>query len=265
MTKDTGWDHALKVTGSGEGLAGHAGAVLLRKLADRAGLTAALGPRAGQVRPVPAGGPGYRAGEHGGGDRARGHQHERHRPAGGAPGTGLRGRTVGYHGTPAGFPWLTVAGKLELADLHGELAGIGRRSAIFPPASTINITGGADCVTAAQSTPGSQARAGLRIYANGQRSGWLAADSPSSSLSHGDVTQGIRRLLTALTDIPRALPGRVAIGVGIGRRVQLPPQDWLSPQDLILHEQHVADHLGGRLLALLAEEAPTGPPNPAKA
>ena len=41
--KDTGWEHALKVTGDGEGLVGHAGAVLLRKLADRAGLTGALG------------------------------------------------------------------------------------------------------------------------------------------------------------------------------------------------------------------------------
>ena len=41
--QDTGWDHALKVTGDGEGLVGHAGAVLLRKLADQAGLTAALG------------------------------------------------------------------------------------------------------------------------------------------------------------------------------------------------------------------------------
>ena len=40
---DTPWDHGLKVTGEGEGLAGHAGAVLLRKLADQAGLTAALG------------------------------------------------------------------------------------------------------------------------------------------------------------------------------------------------------------------------------
>ncbi len=44
MMQDTGWDHALKVTGDGEGLVGHAGAVLLRKLADRAGLTGALGP-----------------------------------------------------------------------------------------------------------------------------------------------------------------------------------------------------------------------------
>ena len=33
----------MTVTGEGEGLVGHAGAVLLRKLADRAGLTAALG------------------------------------------------------------------------------------------------------------------------------------------------------------------------------------------------------------------------------
>ena len=41
--QDTRWDHGLKVTGEGEGLIGHAGAVLLRKLADQAGLTASLG------------------------------------------------------------------------------------------------------------------------------------------------------------------------------------------------------------------------------
>jgi Transposase DDE domain group 1 len=37
-----GWDHALKVTAGGTGLVGHAGAVLLRKAADQAGLTAWL-------------------------------------------------------------------------------------------------------------------------------------------------------------------------------------------------------------------------------
>jgi hypothetical protein len=37
-----GWDHALKVTGGGTGLIGHAGAILLRKAADQAGLTAGL-------------------------------------------------------------------------------------------------------------------------------------------------------------------------------------------------------------------------------
>jgi hypothetical protein len=41
--QDTGWDHALKVTGDGECLVGHAGAVLLRKLADHVVLTAELG------------------------------------------------------------------------------------------------------------------------------------------------------------------------------------------------------------------------------
>jgi Transposase DDE domain group 1 len=35
-----GWDRALKVTADGTGLVGHAGAVLLRKAADQAGLTA---------------------------------------------------------------------------------------------------------------------------------------------------------------------------------------------------------------------------------
>ena len=37
------WDHALKVTGGGTGLVGHAGAILLRKAADQPGLTAGLG------------------------------------------------------------------------------------------------------------------------------------------------------------------------------------------------------------------------------
>ena len=37
-----GWDHALKVTASGTGLVGHAGAILLRKAADQAGLTGQL-------------------------------------------------------------------------------------------------------------------------------------------------------------------------------------------------------------------------------
>jgi hypothetical protein len=39
-----GWDHALKVTSGGAGLVGHAGAVLLRKAADQAGLTGQLSP-----------------------------------------------------------------------------------------------------------------------------------------------------------------------------------------------------------------------------
>ena len=42
MAKDTPWDSNLLVTADGEGLVGHAGAVLLRKLADGCGLTAAL-------------------------------------------------------------------------------------------------------------------------------------------------------------------------------------------------------------------------------
>ena len=40
--KLNGWDHALKVTAAGTGLVGHAGAVLLRKAADQAGLTGRL-------------------------------------------------------------------------------------------------------------------------------------------------------------------------------------------------------------------------------
>jgi hypothetical protein len=41
--EDMRWDRALKVTSGGTGLVGHAGAVLLGKAADQAGLTAGLG------------------------------------------------------------------------------------------------------------------------------------------------------------------------------------------------------------------------------
>ena len=53
-----GWDHALKVTADGTGLVGHAGAVLLRKAADQAGLTAGLSAGAAEEGRVAAAGPG---------------------------------------------------------------------------------------------------------------------------------------------------------------------------------------------------------------
>jgi hypothetical protein len=40
--KGTSWDRALEVTADGNGLVGHAGGILLRKLADQVGLTAEL-------------------------------------------------------------------------------------------------------------------------------------------------------------------------------------------------------------------------------
>jgi hypothetical protein len=43
MAKDTRWDRNLSVASDADGLIGHAGAVLLRKLADQCGLTSALG------------------------------------------------------------------------------------------------------------------------------------------------------------------------------------------------------------------------------
>ena len=42
MSKSIGWDERLTVASGGKGLVGHAGAVLLRRCADRTGLTAAL-------------------------------------------------------------------------------------------------------------------------------------------------------------------------------------------------------------------------------
>ena len=53
MNKDTSWDRGLKVTSDGEGLVGHAGAVLLRMLADQCGLTPALGAALGRTGKFP--------------------------------------------------------------------------------------------------------------------------------------------------------------------------------------------------------------------
>ncbi len=51
--KHNGWDHALTVTAGGKGLVGHAGAILLRKAADQAGLTAALSAALAQKNASP--------------------------------------------------------------------------------------------------------------------------------------------------------------------------------------------------------------------
>jgi hypothetical protein len=53
MPKDTRWDRNLSVTPAAEGLIGHAGAVLLRKLADQCGLTPALGAALGRKGKFP--------------------------------------------------------------------------------------------------------------------------------------------------------------------------------------------------------------------
>ncbi|WP_461092195.1 hypothetical protein [Streptomyces incanus] len=42
MSERTGWDRRLSVAADGKGLVGQAGAVLLRRLADRVGLTRGL-------------------------------------------------------------------------------------------------------------------------------------------------------------------------------------------------------------------------------
>jgi hypothetical protein len=53
MAKDTRWDRNLSVAPDADGLIGHAGAVLLRKLADQCGLTSALGAALGRKGKFP--------------------------------------------------------------------------------------------------------------------------------------------------------------------------------------------------------------------
>ena len=53
MAKDTRWDRNLSVAPDADGLVGHAGAVLLRKLADQCGLTSGLGAALGRKGKFP--------------------------------------------------------------------------------------------------------------------------------------------------------------------------------------------------------------------
>src|SRR2546429_9365309 len=53
MPKDMRWDRNLSVSADAGGLIGHAGAVLLRKLADQCGLTPALGAALGRKGKFP--------------------------------------------------------------------------------------------------------------------------------------------------------------------------------------------------------------------
>ena len=53
MAKNTRWDRNLSVAPDAEGLIGHAGAVLLRKLADQCGLTSAFGAALGRKGKFP--------------------------------------------------------------------------------------------------------------------------------------------------------------------------------------------------------------------
>ena len=168
--KDTRWDHALEVTAGGEGLVGHAGAVLLRKLADQCGLTAALDAALGRKGRFPQLDRGNGPGLDGGRDRAGRHRMSdiavlaqlapvlgaapcgstvrrdldlADRPDAGpdrpGPGDGPGARLGADRGQPAGFPWLDVAGKV-LAGLaghrHGRHAGhrpLGQGREHLPP------------------------------------------------------------------------------------------------------------------------------------
>ena len=53
MPENTRWDRNLSVAADADGLIGHAGAVLLRKLADQCGLTSALGAALGRKGKFP--------------------------------------------------------------------------------------------------------------------------------------------------------------------------------------------------------------------
>jgi TIR domain len=148
---------------------------------------------------------------------------------------------------------------MGLAALSGELAKAGRRHAVFLPTQTVNITGDASCLTADLADPGTSG--GLRIYASGQRSGWLTTHQPDRTGLPPDLGPGIGRLLAALTDIPLALPPWVAFGAGIDRRVRLLPRERIPSRHLTTQRHHITERLTTHLLALLGACQPTDPPN----
>ncbi|HUY47141.1 MAG TPA: hypothetical protein VMV92_15635 [Streptosporangiaceae bacterium] len=127
-----GWDHALKVTGDGTGLVGHAGAILLRKAADQAGLTAGLSAALRRAGKSPLLDRGAALVSMAAAIALRGDEHERYRGAG-APGSRAGGGTERPDDTAhPGLAGIAQDGTIEEDKDVAEITGLMSRAGRWP-------------------------------------------------------------------------------------------------------------------------------------
>jgi hypothetical protein len=183
--KHNGWDHALKVTAGGAGLVGHAGAVLLRKAADQARLTATtmsdiavLAHLAPVLRDAPSG-PTVRRALDLVGTPAVLDRIARARAKTRAHVWGL------IAGAPAGFPWLAVAGKTLAGWLVIDLDACPARK--YDPAGDLRFV------------PASR---GVDVFVDQAAEDWFPADPPGV-----EVVVSEKRVVMCGLDAAASTPG----------------------------------------------------------
>jgi hypothetical protein len=138
------------------------------------------------------------------------------------------------------------------------LMDVGRRAGLFPSSATLTPQSSDGLVAALLADPEgdpARAKAGLRVFADGQRSGWLTL--PGALHRTGDdpldpaVEEAIMMLVTATAGVRGGLPDRVAIAVAItagpGAALSVPPRNWLPARYLVSHPRQVAADLAGQL------------------
>jgi hypothetical protein len=138
------------------------------------------------------------------------------------------------------------------------LVDAGRQAGLFPSSATVTPQPSGGLVSALLVDPDGDpatAMAGLRVFTDGQRSGWLTL--PGALHLSGDdsldpVAQDvIRMLVTATACVRRGLPDRVAIAVAIdpgrGAALSVTPRSWLPARYLVSHPRQVAAELARQL------------------
>jgi len=138
------------------------------------------------------------------------------------------------------------------------LVDAGRQAGLFPSSATVTPQPSGGLVSALLADPEgdpAMAKAGLRVFADGQRSGWLTL--PGALHRTGDdsldpvAEEAITMLVTATACVRRGLPDRVAIAVAIdtgsGAVLSVTPRNWLPARYLVSHPRQVAADLAGQL------------------
>lgn len=128
------------------------------------------------------------------------------------------------------------------------LVDAGRQAGLFPPAATVTPRASGEAVSAllAESAgdPG-LGTAGLRIFADGQRTAWLTLHRAA------ELEEALTKLVKATASIRRGLPKQVAVAVamdaGPGAVLSAPPRNWLTARYLVSHPQQVAADIGQSL------------------
>lgn len=162
-------------------------------------------------------------------------------------------RQVELHIVPATPPTAPV--QLVAPSL---LMDAGRRTGLFPSSATMTPQQSAGQASALLADPvrnPSMAEAGLRVFADGQRSGWLTLAGvlhPAEGDSLDPVVEdAIMTLVTATASVARNLQDQVAIGVAIGSGSGLVtsvlPQGWLPVRYLVSNPRPVAADLARQL------------------